>query len=45
MLDNIDQPLSNEDVENITQEPTNTDVEGPNDTKIEAEILEQCKTM
>ena len=43
-LDNIDQPLSNEDVENITQEPTNMDVEGPNDTKIEAEILEQCKT-
>ena len=39
-LDSIDQPLSNEDVQEITQEES----EGSNDTKIEAEVLEKCKT-
>ena len=38
-LDSIEQPLSNEDVKQLTQEYVDDSI----DTRIEAELLEQCK--
>ena len=38
-LDSIEQPLSNEDIHQITQEYVDDSI----DTRIEAELLEQCK--